>query len=132
MKISKVNHTRAGVTAREEQKKGILYDNPKKDAKTQLDLSQHVQNLNRKAQSLYSILNNKQITRYNFHPRWILHRYKDIFHNLSKLYPLRVLFKLTTSATLTHLFSAFSPFVTHHCTIYKKFLKNTILCLTFS
>lgn len=55
MKISKVNHTKSGVGIKEEHSKGMLYYNPQKESSNSINLSSHVQNLNRQAQTLYSI-----------------------------------------------------------------------------
>lgn len=56
MKISKVNHTRAGVSIAEKQSNGILYENPlKTNSGNSINLKQHVEDLNKNAKNLYSI-----------------------------------------------------------------------------
>lgn len=55
MKISKVEHKRAGVGIEECQSKGMLYDNPKNEKKGSGDLTEHVEKLNDKARKLYSV-----------------------------------------------------------------------------
>ena len=61
MKISKINHSRAGISVREDQKKeggrGILYNSPAKDENVQINLKEHVSNCARKAQRLYQVIN---------------------------------------------------------------------------
>jgi len=60
MKISKVNHVRTAVSVDENGiQGGILYDSPIKDGRdtAEVDMTGHIEALNQKAQSLYSILN---------------------------------------------------------------------------
>ncbi len=59
MKISKVNHVRSAVSVREDGGQGgILYDSPIKDGRdtAEVDITAHIEGLNRRAQALYSIL----------------------------------------------------------------------------
>ena len=53
MKISKVNHVKTGVGINEDHVTGMLYSYPGKKGKE--DLKEHVQNVNKSAQRLYSI-----------------------------------------------------------------------------
>lgn len=55
MKISKVNHTKSGVGVCGQQTRGILYVNPNQTSESHINLEKHVENLNKKAQMLYSI-----------------------------------------------------------------------------
>lgn len=55
MKISKVNHTKAGVGIDEARSRGILYADPKRREENHLDLEEHVRGLNKNAQRLYSL-----------------------------------------------------------------------------
>lgn len=63
MKISKINHSRAGISVRQDQKtsrqggQGVLYNSPAKDGEVQINLKTHVLNCNRKAQGLYNVIN---------------------------------------------------------------------------
>ena len=57
MKISKVNHVRAGTEIRKEQGEGIFYASPTRAENARKNLSEHIQGLNKRAMSLYSPLN---------------------------------------------------------------------------
>ncbi len=57
MKISKVNHVRTGTRIKENNGEGVLYANPSKQTNAVKDLSKHIQDVNQKAQGLYSPLN---------------------------------------------------------------------------
>lgn len=90
MKISKVNHTRSGVGIREEFSKGILYYNPQKETENNINLKEHIEQLNRNAKNLYSIFvfnnmelkdkNNLKIDK-NFQ-----NMFKDMQNNIVKKY----------------------------------------------
>lgn len=55
MKISKVDQTRAGVSAAKKVE-GILYTNPSKNGKPAKDIAEHIKALNEKAKNLYNAL----------------------------------------------------------------------------
>lgn len=57
MKISKVDHTRAAVTAAAGKNRGIIYDNPKRGESAERDLDKRYDSLSNRAEGLYSILN---------------------------------------------------------------------------
>ena len=57
MKISKVDHTRAAVTAATGENKGIIYNNPKRGERAECDLNERYDSLSKRAEGLYSILN---------------------------------------------------------------------------
>lgn len=57
MKISKVNHVRTATKVNNNQGEGIIYVNPSKQGNAEKDLEKHIESLNRKAQGLYSPLN---------------------------------------------------------------------------
>lgn len=101
MKISKVDHIKAGVGVGGDHPKGILYEDPKKGAENCIDLKTHVNNLNKNAKRLYSIFNANKIKdkrkkgRYNdivnsfkrFNMQ-ILGKYRSDFSQ-EKIYPTR-------------------------------------------
>ena len=57
MKLSKVDHTRFAVTAKDSDNKGILYDNPRKQRNPIRNLERQYDSLSRRAEGLYCILN---------------------------------------------------------------------------
>ena len=60
MKISKVNHTRTGVSIKNSESGGIIYATPKQpDAK--VNIKEHIRGLNEKSKGLYSPFNSNTI-----------------------------------------------------------------------
>lgn len=57
MKISKVDHIRAGVGIRESETQGMLYHSPDSKAKNGQDVRTIVETLNRRAKTLYQVFN---------------------------------------------------------------------------
>ena len=80
MKISKVDHTKAAVSSNEGGTRGILYRDPMRGGKKELDLSFRISGRNSAAQKLYNPFTSekKNDKKMKEHP------YKDIYSNLSK------------------------------------------------